>query len=48
MHRPFVTTVKFEIDDGVALRLDYVIAALNTAHAKAELERRFLDLEVHR
>ena len=46
MHRPFVTTVKFENDDGGALRLHYAVAAADTADAKAELERRFLDLEV--
>jgi hypothetical protein len=46
MHRPFVTTVKFENDRGDALRLDYAVAASDTADAKAELERRFLDLEV--
>jgi hypothetical protein len=46
MHRPFVTTVKFENDRGDALRLNYAVAAVDTAGAKAELERRFLDLEV--
>lgn len=45
MHRPFVTTVKFENENGGALRLDY---AVDTADAKAELERRFLDLELDR
>ena len=48
MHRPFVTTVKFENENGGALRLDYAVAAVDTADAKAELERRFLDLEVDR
>ena len=46
MHRPFVTTVKFENENGGALRLHYAVAAADTADAKAELERRFLDLEV--
>jgi hypothetical protein len=48
MHRPFVTTVKFENENGGALRLDYAVAAVDTADAKAELERRFLDLELDR
>jgi hypothetical protein len=46
MHRPFVTTVKFENEAGSVLRLDYAVAAVDTIDAKAELERRFLDLEV--
>ena len=46
MHRPFVTTVKFENQDGGVLRLDYAVAAVDTIAAKTELERRFLDLEV--
>jgi hypothetical protein len=46
MHRPFVTTVKFENEDGGVLRLEYAVAAIDTIDAKAELERRFLDLEV--
>ena len=48
MHWPFVTTVKFENENGGALRLDYAVAAVDTADAKAELERRFLDLELER
>ena len=48
MHRPFVTTVKFENENGGTLRLDYAVAAVDTADAKAELERRFLDLELDR
>lgn len=43
MHRPFVTTIKFENEDGGALRLDYAVAAVDTADAKA-----FLDLEMDR
>ena len=43
MHRPFVTTKKFENEDSGALRLDYVVAAVDTADAKA-----FLDLEMDR
>ena len=30
MHRPFVTTIKFENEDGGALRLDYAVAAVDT------------------
>ena len=30
MHRPFVTTVKFENENGGALRLDYAVAAVDT------------------
>ena len=48
MHRPFVTTIKFENEDGGALRLDYAVAAVDTTDAKAELERRFLGLEMDR
>jgi hypothetical protein len=46
MHRPFVTTVKFENEDGDVVRVEYAIAALDTIAAKAELERRFVDLEI--
>jgi hypothetical protein len=46
MHRPFVTTVKFENENGIVMRLEYADAAVDTANAKTELERRFLDLEV--
>ena len=46
MQRPFVTTVKFENQDGGVLRLDYAVAAVDTIDAKTELERRFVDLEV--
>ena len=35
-------------ENGGALRLDYAVAAVDTANAKAELERRLLDLEVER
>jgi hypothetical protein len=48
MHWPFVTTVKFENDDGSVVRLEYAVAAVDMTAAKIELERRFLDLEVHR
>ena len=41
MHRPFVTTVKFENEDGGALRLDYAVAAADTADAKANLSAAF-------
>ena len=43
MHRPFVTTVKFETKTGGVMRLEYAVAAVDTAKAKTELERRFLD-----
>ena len=43
MHRPFVTTVKFENEDGGVMRLEYAVAAVDTTDAN---ERRFLDLEV--
>jgi len=46
MHRPFVTTVKFENENGGVMRLEYAVAAVDTADARTELERRFLDLEV--
>ena len=41
MHRPFVTTVKFENEDGGVMRLEYA------ADAKTELERHFHYLEVN-
>jgi hypothetical protein len=46
MHRPFVTTVKFENERGDVVRVQYAVAAVDTTDAKTELERRFLDLEV--
>lgn len=46
MHRPFVTTVKFENDDGDVVRVEYAVAADDTTAAKAELEQRFVDLEL--
>jgi hypothetical protein len=46
MHRPFVTTVRFENEDGSVVRLEYAVAAVDTLDAKTELERRFRDLEV--
>ena len=46
MHRPFVTTVKFENEDGGVMRLEYAVVAVDMTDAKTELERRFLDLEV--
>ena len=45
MHRPFVTTVKFETKTGGVMRLEYAVAAVDTANAKTVLKRRFLDLE---
>ena len=46
MHRPFVTTVKSENENGGVMRLECAVAAVDTANAKTELERRFFDLEV--
>jgi hypothetical protein len=46
MHRPFVTTVKFENEDGNVVRVEYAIAAVDMIAAKTELERRFVDLEI--
>lgn len=46
MHRPFVTTVKFENDDGDVVRVEYAVAADDTTAAKTELEQRFVDLEI--
>jgi hypothetical protein len=37
MHRPFVTTVKFENENGGVMRLEYAVA--DTSDAKTELER---------
>jgi hypothetical protein len=48
MHWPFVTTVRFENEEGGVLRLDYAVAAVDVIAAKAELQRRFLDLELGR
>jgi hypothetical protein len=48
MHRPFVTTVKFDNADGGVMRSEYAVAAVDTTDAKTELERRFLALEVDR
>lgn len=46
MDRPFVTTVKFENEDGAVVRVEYAVAAADTIAAKTELERRFVDLEI--
>ena len=46
MHRPFVATVKFENQDGDVVCVEYAVAAVDTITAKAELERRFVDLEI--
>jgi hypothetical protein len=46
MHRPFVTTVKFENEVGEVVRVEYAVAAVDTRSAKTELERRFVDLEI--
>jgi hypothetical protein len=46
MHRPFVTTVKFENEDGDVVCVEYAIAAVDMVSARTELERRFVDLEI--
>jgi hypothetical protein len=46
MHRPFVTTVRFENEHGDVARVEYAIAAVDPHDAKTELERRFLDHEI--
>jgi hypothetical protein len=46
MHRPFVTIVRFENEDGDVVRVEYAVAAIDTIAAKTELERRFVDLEI--
>ncbi len=46
MHRPFLTTVTFKSELGNEFRLEYAVSATDTLEAKAELERRFFDLEV--
>ncbi len=46
MHRPFLTTVSFKSEDGGEVRVEYAVSATDTLEAKAELERRFFDLEV--
>ncbi len=46
MHRPFLTTVTFKSGLGNEFRLEYAVSATDTLEAKAELERRFFDLEV--
>jgi hypothetical protein len=47
MHRPFVTTVRFENEVGDVVRVEYAVAAVDTTDAKTELERRFLDHEIN-
>ncbi len=46
MHRPFLTTVTFKSEHGDEVRLEYAVSATDALEAKAELEKRFLDLEV--
>jgi hypothetical protein len=48
MHRPFVTTVKFESEHGDVVGVEYAVAERDTTDAKTELERRFLDHENRR
>jgi hypothetical protein len=47
MHRPFVTTVKFENENGIVMRLECAVAAADTADAKTELERRLKNRRSH-
>ena len=46
MHWTFLTTVRFQNDDGGVVRLEYAVAAYDTVEAKTELARRFMDHEV--
>ena len=43
---PFKTTVRFDSSEGSTVRLQYAVSAVNSSHAKSELERRFLGQEV--
>jgi hypothetical protein len=43
MFWPFLTTVKFQTDDGGVVRLEYAVSATDRDHARSELKRRFLD-----
>ncbi len=46
MHWTFLTTVRFQNSDGDVVRLEYAVAANDTADATKELSRRFMDHEV--
>lgn len=46
MYWLFKTTVRFQSDDGIVSRLDYLVSAGNTIEAKCELESRFLSQEI--
>ena len=46
MFRPFLTTVKFQNEDGVVVRFEYAVSATDRDHAKSELKRHLLDQEV--
>ena len=46
MFWPFLTTVKFQNEDGGVVRLEYAVSATDRDHAKSELKRRLLNQEV--
>jgi hypothetical protein len=46
MSWPFLTTVKFENENGSVVRLEYAVSAIDHNRARSELSRRFLDQEV--
>ena len=41
MHRPFVTTVKFDNEAGDIVRVEYAVAAVDTIAAKTNLSDAF-------
>jgi hypothetical protein len=41
MHRPFVTTVKFENENGGEMRVECAVAAVDTAVQKQNLSAAF-------
>ena len=46
MFWPFLTTVKFNTQDGGVVRLQYAVSAIDCNHAKSELKRRIMKQEV--
>jgi hypothetical protein len=46
MFWPFLTTVKFQNENGGVVRLEYAVSAVDRDHARSELKRRFLDQQV--
>lgn len=47
MQVPFVTTVSFADRDGMTVRMQYGVSAGSEDEARSELERRFINQEVH-